>query len=90
LLTDGCFKLNSLDDTQELLHTNHHKITFEYDEDTTNLVIDQTLTTAETILSDDSDFSPGNAINISKYHCHKIEADEIQFNYHGPKVIIPK
>jgi hypothetical protein len=39
-LTDSHFKLNSLDDTKELLNTSHHKITFEYDEDTAGLVIE--------------------------------------------------
>ncbi len=76
MLTDGHFKLNSLHDTQELFDTGCHKITFEYDEDTMSLVIDPILTTAETLLLDDSDFFAGNAINASKYYCYEIEADK--------------
>jgi hypothetical protein len=33
-LTDGHNKLHILVDTQELLNTSHHRIGFEYDEDT--------------------------------------------------------
>jgi hypothetical protein len=73
-----------------LLDTSHHKITFEYDEDTTSLVEDQTLTTAETFLCDNSDFSPGNAANAPKDYCYEVEADEPWFNYHEPTIIILK
>ncbi len=46
-MTDRHFKKYSLDDRQELLDTSHHKITFDYDEDTTSLVENPTLTTAK-------------------------------------------
>ncbi len=60
-LTDSHVKLNCLDDTQELLTNSHHKIAFDYDEDTMNLVEDPTLTTSEVPLPNNSDFSAGNA-----------------------------
>jgi hypothetical protein len=75
---------------QELLNTIHHKITFEYDEDTMSLVIDPTFTTAETLLSTNSTFSAGNAPIAHEYYSYKIEADEPKFNCHGPKIMIPK
>ncbi len=90
LLTDSDFKLNSLDDTWGLLDASHHKITFEHDEDTMSLVIDPTLTTAEKLLSDDSNFSARNAPTALEYYCCEIVADEPQFNYHGPKTMIPR
>ena len=76
LLTHSHFKLNSLDDTQELLETSHHKITFGYDENTTSLVKDPILATAEILLSNDLDSSAGNAIDAPKDYCYEIEADE--------------
>jgi hypothetical protein len=33
-VTDSHVELNILDDTQECLNNNHHKIAFDYDEDT--------------------------------------------------------
>ncbi len=41
LLTDSHVKLDILIDTQEPLSTSHHKIAFEYDEDTVSLVVDR-------------------------------------------------
>ncbi len=89
-LTDSHVKLNSLDDMQELLNNRHHKIAFDYDEDTMSLVEDPTLTTLEIILSGDSDLSAGNAPIAFEYYCYEIEDDKSLFNYHGPKIIIPK
>jgi hypothetical protein len=76
LLTDCHVKLNDLDDTQEPLNTSHHKTTLEYDEDTTSLVIDPTLTTAETLLCNNLNFSAGNAPITLEYYCYEIEADK--------------
>jgi hypothetical protein len=42
-LTDSHVKLGILVDTQEPLSTSHHRIAFEYDEDTVSLVVDPTL-----------------------------------------------
>jgi hypothetical protein len=52
------------------------------------LVEDPTPTTAETLLSNDSDFSAGNAPIAFEYYCYDIEADAPQFNYRGPKLMI--
>ncbi len=38
-LTDSHVKLDILVDTQEHLNTSHHKIAFNYDEDTVSLVV---------------------------------------------------
>jgi hypothetical protein len=84
-LTDSHVKLNSLDDSQELLNNSHHKLAFDYDEDTMSLVEDPTLTTAEILLSNNSDFSAGNVPIAFEYYCYEIEADASHFHYHGPK-----
>jgi hypothetical protein len=89
-LTDSHTKLNSLDDTQECLSNSNHKIAFDYDEDTMSLVEELTLDTLEVSLSDNTIFSAGNATIVFEYHCYEIEADAPQFNYHGPKIKIPK
>ncbi len=47
LLTDSHVKLDILVDTQEPHSTSHHKIAFEYDEDTVNLVVDPTLSRSD-------------------------------------------
>jgi hypothetical protein len=60
-LTDSHVKLDILADTQEPLSTSHHRIAFEYDEDTVSLVVDSTLSTLDISISDNSNSSAGNA-----------------------------
>jgi hypothetical protein len=38
-VTDSHVELNILDDTQEYLNNSHHKIAFDYDEDTAKIKI---------------------------------------------------
>ncbi len=76
LLADSHFKLNCLDDTQELVYTSHPKLYFDYDEDTKSLVKESTLIKAVTLLSNSSDFAAGNTTIASKDCCYEIEADE--------------
>jgi hypothetical protein len=89
-LTNSHIKLNSLDDTQECLSNSNHKIAFDYDEDTISLAEELTLDTSEVSLSDKTISSAGNATIAFEYHCYEIEADAPRFNYHGPKIKIPK
>jgi hypothetical protein len=42
-----------------------------------SLVEELTLTTAEILLSNNSDFSAGNATIASKDYCYEIETDEV-------------
>jgi hypothetical protein len=88
-LTDSHVELNTLADTQEPLSTSHHKIAFEYDEDTVSLVIDSTLSTSDISISDNSNSSAGNALAF-EYECYKVKESTPQFNYHGPKIKISK
>jgi hypothetical protein len=88
-LTDNHDKLDILADTQEPLNTSHHRIGFEYDEDTVSLVVDSTLSTSEISISDNSNSSTGNA-SAFEYECYEVKDDTPQFNYHGPKIKIPK
>jgi hypothetical protein len=89
-MTDSHVKLNSFDDTQECLSNSNHKIAFDYNEDTMSLVEELTLDTLKVSLSDNTISSAGNATIAFEYHCYEIEADTPQFNYHGPKIKIPK
>ncbi len=89
-LTESHLKLDILVDTQESFNTSHYKIVFEYDEDTVSLVEDQTLSTLDMAISNNSNSSAGNASTAFEYECYKIEDDTPQFNYHGPKIKIPK
>jgi hypothetical protein len=88
-LIDSHVKLDILVDTQEPLSTSHHKIAFEYDEDTVSLVVDPTLSTLDISISDNSNSSAGNA-SAFEYECYKVEDDTPWFNYHGPKIKILK
>jgi hypothetical protein len=88
-LTDSHNKLDILVDTQELLNTSHHRIGFEYDEDTVSLVVDPTLSTSDISISNNSDSSTGNVLAY-EYECYEVKDDTPQFNYHGPKIKIPK
>jgi hypothetical protein len=74
-LTDSHVKIETLVDTQELFHTNHHRIAFEYDEDTVSLVEDQTLSTLDISIYDNSNSSAWNAPTALEYECHEIEDD---------------
>ena len=74
-LTDSHVKLEILVDTQEPLNTSHHKIAFEYDEDTVSLVVDPTLSTSDMSISNNSNSSAGNASTAFEYECYEIEDD---------------
>jgi hypothetical protein len=89
-LTDSHIKLDILVDTQEPFNTSHHGVAFKYDEDTVSLVEEQTLSTLDISLSDNSNSSDGNASTAFEYECYEIEDDTPQFNYHRPKFKIPK
>ncbi len=89
-LTDSHVKIDTLVDTQEPFNTNHHKIAFEYDEDTVSLVVEETLSTLDILISNNSNSSAGNASTALEYECHEIEDDTPQFNYHGLKIKIPE
>jgi hypothetical protein len=54
------------------------------------MVEEPTLATSKVSLSDNSDSSAGNTSKAFEYYCYEIEADAPQFNYHGPKIKIPK
>jgi hypothetical protein len=73
-LTDSHVKLDILVDTQEPVNDSHHKIAFDYDEDTVSLVEETTLATSEVSLSDNSNSSAGNAPTAFEYYCYEIEA----------------
>jgi hypothetical protein len=73
-LTDSHNQLNILVDTQELHNTSHHRIGFEYDEDTVSLAVDSTLSTLNILISDNSDFSTGNA-SAFEYECYEVKDD---------------
>ncbi len=89
-LTDSHVKLDILVDTQEPFHDSHHKIAFDYDEDTVSLVEELTLATSEVSCFDNSDSSAGNTSTAFEYKCCEIEVDRPQINNHGPKIKIPK
>ncbi len=89
-MTDSHVKLDILVDTQELLNASHHKIAFEYDEDTMSLVVEQTLSTSDMLISDNSNSSAGNASTAFEYEGYEIDDDTLCFNYHRPKIKIPK
>ncbi len=73
-LTDSCVKLDILVDTQEPFNTSHHRIAFEYDEDTVSLVVDPTLSTSDISISDNSNSSARNA-SAFKYECYEVKDD---------------
>ncbi len=72
-MTDSHSKLDALVDTQESFDTSHHRIAFEYNEDMVSLVEDQTLSTLDTSISNNSNSSAGNASTAFEYECNEIE-----------------
>ena len=73
-MTDSHDKLDNLDDTQEPLNTSHHRIGFEYDEDTVSLVVDPTLSTLDISIFGNSNSSTGNA-SAFEYECYEVKDD---------------
>jgi hypothetical protein len=55
-----------------------------------SLAEELTLDTLEVSPSDKTISSAGNATIAFEYNCYEIEADAPQFNYHAPKIKIPK
>ncbi len=89
-LTDSHVKLDTLVDTQESFSTSHHRIALEYDEETVGLVVDPTtLSTLDISLSDNFDSSTGKA-SAFEYECYDVKDDTPWYNYHWPKIKIPK
>jgi hypothetical protein len=54
-----------------------------------SLVVDPTLSTLDISISDNPDSFAGNA-SAFEYEFYKVKDDTPQFNYHGPKIKIPK
>jgi hypothetical protein len=75
---------------QEPFKNSHYKVALDYDEDTVSLVEEPTLSTPDISLSNNSTFSARNASTAFEYYCYEIEPDAPWFNYHGPKIKIPK
>ncbi len=73
-LTDSHVKLDIFVDTQESLSTSHHRIASEYDEDTVSLVVDPTLSTSDTSISENSNSSAGNA-SAFENECYEVKDD---------------
>ncbi len=74
-MTDSHVKLDIFVEMQEPFSNSHHKIAFDYDEDTMSLVEEPTLATSEVSLSDNFDSSAGKASIALEYYCYEIEAD---------------
>jgi hypothetical protein len=60
---------------KNLFYDSHHKIAFNYDEDTVSLMEELTLATLEVSLSEYFDSSAGNASTAFEYYCNEIEPD---------------
>jgi hypothetical protein len=90
LLTDSKIKLDIFVDTQKPFYSSHPRVPFEYDEDTVSVVEEQTLSTSDISISDNSDSSTGNTSTAFEYECFEIVDYTPQFNYHGPKIMIFK
>ncbi len=88
-LTNSHIKLDTLVDRHKSFSTSHHTISLEYDEDTVSLVVDPTLSISDISISDNSNSSTGNA-SAFEYECYDVKDDTPWFNYHGPKIKIPK
>jgi hypothetical protein len=67
----------------------HHRIAFEYDEDTVSLEVDPALSTLDISICNNSNSSAGNS-SAFEYECYEVKDDTPRFNYHWPKIKIPK
>jgi hypothetical protein len=54
-----------------------------------SFVVDPTLSTLDILISDSSNSSAGNAPAF-EYECYKVKDNTPRFNYHEPKIKIPK
>ncbi len=71
-MTDSHVKLDILVDTQEPLSSSHHKIAFEYNEDTVSLVVEPTLSTFDVSISNNSSSSARKA-SAFEYDCYEVK-----------------
>ncbi len=51
---------------------------------------DQTFSSSDMSISNNSNSFAGNTSTAFEHECYEIEDDTPQFNYHGPKIKIPK
>ena len=59
-----------------------------YDDDTGS--IPPNLEEVDDSSTDDSFFSAGNADSFPYHECFDLELEEPRYNYHGPKIIVPR
>jgi hypothetical protein len=74
-LTDSHVKLDILVDSQEPFKTSHQRVAVKCYKDTMSLVEEQTLSTLDISLSNNSNSSAGNTSKIFEYECYEMEDD---------------
>eukprot|EP00804_Cyclotella_cryptica_P018077 CCRYP_017618-RF/>CCRYP_017618-RF protein AED:0.32 eAED:0.31 QI:0/0/0/1/0/0/2/0/448 len=82
---DSVDKLSLVIDNNDSFFKN--RLFLKYDDDSGS--IPPSLEEVDDSSSDDSFFSAGNA-DFSPYDCFDLEFDEPRYNYHGPKIIVPR
>jgi hypothetical protein len=86
-LDDGSVdKLDIVNDNNDVLFKN--RMFLKYDDDSGS--IPPSLEEVDDSSTDDSFFSAGNADSFSHNECFELEFDEPRYNYHGPKIIVPR
>ena len=82
---------NSIDKLSLVIDDNDsffkNRLFLKYDDDSGS--IPPSLEDVDDSSVDDSFFSAGNA-DFSRYDCFDLEFDEPRYNYHGPKIIVPR
>ena len=83
---------NSIDKLSLVIDNNDssfkNRLFLKYDDDSGSLP--PSLEDVDDSSNDDSFFSAGNADSFSHYDCFDLEFDEPRYNYHGPKIIVPR
>jgi hypothetical protein len=79
------------DETHSFVSYNNTRLAFVYDDHTVSLTSVESTTVHLSQVEDTLEISVGNAFLIaSETKCYNIESDGPRYNYHGPKVVIPK
>jgi hypothetical protein len=89
-LTDSHIKLDILVDTQEPFNDSHHKIAFDYNEDTVSLVEELTLATLEVSLSNNSNPLLGMHPQLLNMNAMRLRMMHLDLTTMDQKIKTPK
>jgi hypothetical protein len=85
-LSNSVSKLETVSDTNDVCFKN--RILLKYNDESISVL--PSLEEVDDSSTDGSDFSAGSANLFPNHECFELEFEEPRYNYHGPKIIVPR